>query len=291
MGEPQILRRASQVFSFLYAKPSIIETTSDRSDSPAERPPSASEQAVESMDSSSPVSPSTSSGSPQQFEQTPDTSIQDCATVEKSLDSTYDLSLPSIEDLEAPPLSPTMPLTVLVTAPTPQLNGGRTSVSRIPIKSPGRVPSSIRPAHAQRRSSHPYAAPAPPPSPHREEIADRSSSYDPFTAVPTRQRRKTRHKASASTGSILMDTAYYATPAIPFMCLDVEKENVSVSDPGSAPSTPVRARVLAVDRPSPASSVELSPVGRQMMVNLRHQRMQARALEREKLRGGHRPSA
>jgi hypothetical protein len=88
---------------------------------------------------------------------------------------------------------------------------------------------------------------------------------------------------------------------------ELDKENsMALSVKPDIPSTPLRSKSTdsralfraAVDPsvfrppvgmvPSPASSSELSPVGRQLMMNLRKQRMTARELDREK---GHRKAS
>jgi hypothetical protein len=272
VAEPQIVRRASQIFSFLYAKPSFINAPSVEKETRDD----------ESCNASNVSSPSTSSN-PQGS--TPDTSLPDCDIYQEPatpLDMCCDSEASFIEELgqtTAPNPENLEPITFIVTAPTPRVKNCQEGFnSRIPVRSPGRASSSVRPAHARRLSSHPYA---PPLVPSQEEDADRSA-YDPFTAIPKRHRRN-RHKASASMGDILAQKRNFPPVTVPFSLGDAEKNTID-----SPPSTPVRSRALNLKRqnPSPASSTELSPVGRQLMVNLRHQRMQARALERERLKEG-----
>ena len=117
-------------------------------------------------------------------------------------------------------------------------------------------------------------------------------SKDPFTPMPSRRSRAHRRTASTSTLSLANDSdndekcpAISIPPARAgekWARKDVEKENGADAD--SRFVTPARnhlwTRVIAP--PSPASSSELSPTGRQLMTNLREQRMRGREAEKQR---------
>ncbi|KAK0467126.1 uncharacterized protein EV420DRAFT_1474505 [Desarmillaria tabescens] len=150
----------------------------------------------------------------------------------------------------------TDPTTVIVTAPTPSTNN---------IERP-----SSRPIGRSRFKKGP--------SPARATLLDRSNSQgstsDHFTALPTRH-RKARRVSISSAGSAR------------------QKENGTVAlstltAKAELPFTPVRSHSKSLFRtavtpgiytppddvvPSPASSTELSPVGKQVMIEARKQRM------------------
>ncbi|KAH9839773.1 uncharacterized protein C8Q71DRAFT_702338 [Rhodofomes roseus] len=149
--------------------------------------------------------------------------------------------------------------------------------------------------------------------------AESSQSVDTFTPVVPR-----KHRRSASRASLLNDSPEEVPPPVPPKSAasrqqrsaprkkpprirDDDKENSDVSpNPSPAlarsktallsgtsaagPTTPTRARSVLdarylADGPSPASSSELSPVAKDMMANLRKQRLQIQNVARRSGRG------
>jgi hypothetical protein len=125
---------------------------------------------------------------------------------------------------------------------------------------------------------------------------------DPFTPIPPRQRR-THHKAMSCgpTSTFAFPESGHPPPVSDvldtFNCAGKGsgshgkpaygegKENDLTSHASfGLPVTPVRSRSLFgfSGKPSPTSSSDLSPVGQQLMMNLRQQRMSAREAERQK---------
>jgi hypothetical protein len=118
-----------------------------------------------------------------------------------------------------------------------------------------------------------------PPSSQRSKIIDLNDDNQPpilahnglslhaFASVPSLAKDKSQVEASSSTHKPPRD-----------------KEN-DMAYQLPQPKTPLRPFGFRAphlqDKPSPASSSELSPMGKQIMTNLRHQRMQARQKERQ----------
>jgi len=135
--------------------------------------------------------------------------------------------------------------------------------------------------------------------PHPHLSSSDGPSKDPFTPIPPRQRRA-HHRAMSHTSNVPFAFAEscHSQPVLDAFkptneawVIDEKpafrggKENESTgSAMFSFPLTPVRSGSLfgISERPSPASSTKLSPVGQQLMMNLRQQRMDAREAERRK---------
>jgi hypothetical protein len=185
------------------------------------------------------------------------------------------------------------PTKVIVTAPTPSAN--RETPNRIP-----RGPRSL----SRKRSSHSIKE-------ERPTLVERSNSTalssDSYTALPARRKghRRTASLRSTSTSSLTendipLTQESVRVPPVRF----TEKENKKgLSVASDIPLTPLRMNNAMVGRtsslfrtavhqgtfrppvgttPSPASSSEMSPVGRQLMLDVRQQRMKAREAERER---------
>jgi len=191
----------------------------------------------------------------------------------------------------------TGPTRVIVTAPTPSAN--REGPSRLP-RGPRAPPRKSSSGSVKRRRSALVELSNSSSNPH--------STSDLFTAIPLRRRSQTHRRGSSQTsvGSFTRDERLDYPPKnsntdIISPSESQRKENqlvFSVRD--ELPSTPLRSdtnssRSLlrsvvehAMFRPpigmtpSPASSSEMSPVGREIMMNVRQQRMKARGAERER---------
>jgi hypothetical protein len=129
---------------------------------------------------------------------------------------------------------------------------------------------------------------------------DAASLIPPSSRPPSSQRSKAIDLNDDSRPSILARNglplhAFASTPSLAKGKSQVEaslsahkpprdKENDMTSQLPQ-PKTPLRPFGFRAphlqDKPSPASSSELSPMGKQIMTNLRHQRMQARQKERQ----------
>ena len=188
------------------------------------------------------------------------------------------------------------PTRVIVTAPTPSANHEASSrILRGPRSIPGRSSSSVK----RRRSA-------------LVELANSSSSpnADPFTAVPSRRRTQTHqhHRNSSQKSSVSISrknwdgpTDYISRPTKLISTAPQQKENqLSLSVRQELPATPIRSNTTGSRSlfrsvvhqgmslppvgmtPSPASSSEMSPVGRQIMMDVRQQRLKAREADREK---------
>lgn len=185
------------------------------------------------------------------------------------------------------------PTKVILTAPTPSAN--RDTPSRTP-----KGPRSL----SRKRSSHSIKE-------ERPTLVERSNSTalssDSYTALPARRRghRRTASLRSTSTSSLIendipLNQESVRAPLARFS----EKENrKGLSVASDIPLTPLRSNSAMVGRtsslfrtavhqgtfrppvgmtPSPTSSSEMSPVGRQLMLDVRQQRMKAREAERER---------
>lgn len=101
--------------------------------------------------------------------------------------------------------------------------------------------------------------------------------------LPTLARNSSLPHFFASSPSLAKNKSKVKSPSTADAPLH-DKENDITSRPPQ-PKTPIRPFGFRPpyirDQPSPASSCELSPVGKQMMSNLRQQRMQARRKERQ----------
>ena len=200
-----------------------------------------------------------------------------------------DVSVPKQNDIKVIMNGPTR---VIVTAPTPSTNHQASRVLRGPRSLPRRPSSSVK----RRRSA-------------LTEVANSTSSskMDPFTAVPSRRRTQTHqhHRNSSQNSSISISrknwdgpTDYISKPTKLISTAPQQKENqLSLSVRQEIPATPLRSNTTgsrslfrsAVHQgiplgttPSPASSSEMSPVGRQIMMDVRQQRLKAREADREK---------
>ena len=187
------------------------------------------------------------------------------------------------------------PTKVIVTAPTPSANHEASRIIRGPRSLPRRSSSSVK----HRRSA-------------LVEFSNSTSSskMDPFTAVPSRRRTQTyqHHRSSSQNSSISVSrknwdgtTDYISKPTKLISTAPQQKENqLSLSVQQEIPATPLRSNTTGsrslfrsvvhqgMSRPpvgmtpSPASSSEMSPVGRQIMMDVRQQRLKAREADREK---------
>ena len=184
------------------------------------------------------------------------------------------------------------PTKVIVTAPTPSAN--REASSRTPkgLRSfPRRSSSSVK----HRRSA-------------LVELANSTSSSDPFTAVPSKPGTQTHRRSGSQNRSVSISrknwdgpTDYISKPTKLISTAPQQKENqLSLSVRQEIPTTPLRSNTTGSRSlfrsvvhqgmprspvgmtPSPASSSEMSPVGRQIMMDVRQQRLKAREIDREK---------
>ncbi|KAG6886238.1 hypothetical protein C0993_010800 [Termitomyces sp. T159_Od127] len=188
------------------------------------------------------------------------------------------------------------PAKVIITAPTPS---GKTAT-------PSRIPRGPRSHYRRRTSSSSKKANRLSTLTHRETNAEVSWD-DSFTPVPPKYRQK-RTPSESSSSSARSRNIEIGPPtrllrrgsSIRPIHTDVDKENnsqLSVSPPH--PSTPMRSkseskslfrtavtpsmfRPPSGDTPSPASSSELSPVGKQLMIDIRKQRSKARGVEHQR---------
>jgi len=185
------------------------------------------------------------------------------------------------------------PTKVIVTAPTPSANNEASyRIPRGPRSIPRRSSSSIK----RRRSA-------------LVEVANSTSSsqMDPFTALPSRRRTQT-HRSNSQKSSVSDSRKnwdgprdYISKPTKLISTAPQQKENqLGLSVRQEIPATPLRSNTTGsrslfrsvvhqgMSRqpvgmtPSPASSSEMSPVGRQIMMDVRQQRLKAREADREK---------
>ncbi|KAG1881183.1 hypothetical protein F4604DRAFT_467691 [Suillus subluteus] len=124
------------------------------------------------------------------------------------------------------------------------------------------IPASSRPRSSQRSKIIDLNDDSQPPI-----LARNSSSLHAFASAPSLAKDKFQVEASSSA---------HIPPR------DKENEMASQLPQPKTPLRPFGFRPPHLqDKPSPALSSELSPVGKQIMTNLRHQRMQARQKERQ----------
>ena len=186
------------------------------------------------------------------------------------------------------------PTKVIVTAPTPSANREASRIPKGPRSFPRRSSSSVK---------HSRSA--------LVELANSTSSskMDPFTAVAASSKRRTQtHRRSGSHNSLVSvsrknwdgPTDYISKPTKLISTAPRQKENqLSLSVRQEIPATPLRSNTTGSHSlfrsvhqgmsqppvgmtPSPASSSEMSPVGRQIMLDVRQQRLKAREIDREK---------
>jgi hypothetical protein len=187
------------------------------------------------------------------------------------------------------------PTKVIVTAPTPSVNHEASSrIPRGPRAFPRRSSSSIK----RRRSA-------------LVELSNSTSPsiIDPFTAVPPRRRAQTHHRSNSQNSTVSVSRKnwdgtrdYISKPTKLVSTAPQQKENqLSLSVRREMPATPLRSNTTSGSHslfrsvvhqgmfrppvgmtPSPASSSEMSPVGRQMMMDVRQLRLKAREADREK---------
>ena len=204
-----------------------------------------------------------------------------------------DVSAPKQNDIKVIMNGPTK---VIVTAPTPSTN--REAASRV-LRGPRSLPRRSSSSVKRRRSA-------------LVELPNSTSSskMDPFTAVPSRRRTQTHqhHRSSSQNSSISVSrknwdgpTDFISKPTKLISTAPQQKENqLSLSVRQEIPATPLRSNTTGsrslfrsvvhqgMSRPpvgmtpSPASSSEMSPIGRQIMMDVRQQRLKAREADREK---------
>ncbi|KAG6897429.1 hypothetical protein C0992_001590 [Termitomyces sp. T32_za158] len=189
------------------------------------------------------------------------------------------------------------PAKVIITAPTPS---GKTAT-------PSRIPRGPR-SHYRRSSSSSNKVKRMSTLTHRETNAEVSTHWnDSFTPVPPKHRQK-RTPSGSSSSSARSHNIEIGPPTrlsrrgsnIRSIHTDVDKENDSqLSISPTLPSTPMRSnseskllfrtavtpsmfRPPSENTPSPASSSELSPVGKQLMTDIRKQRSRVRDAERRR---------
>ena len=187
------------------------------------------------------------------------------------------------------------PTKVIVTAPTP--SGYHEASYRIP-RGPRSIPRRSFSGVKRRRSA-------------LVELANSTSSkMDPFTAVPSRRRTQTHthHRSNSQNSSVSASRKnwdgprdFISKPTKLISTAPQQKENqLSLSVRQEIPATPLRSNTTSSRSlfrsvinqgmfrppvgmtPSPASSSEMSPVGRQIMMDVRQQRLKAREADREK---------
>lgn len=193
------------------------------------------------------------------------------------------------------------PTKVIVTAPTPSTHAD--IPSRLP-RGPRAPPKKSSSGSVKRRRSA------------LVELSNSSSTSvsDPFaTAAPARRRAHHTNRRSSQTSVNSQTRSSYDDyssrirhPEVVSPTLGQYKENqLGLSVKAEIPSTPLRSNTTSGSRsllrtvvqqamfrpplsaaggmtPSPASSSEMSPVGRQIMMDVRQQRMHAREAERER---------
>ncbi|KAJ7612513.1 hypothetical protein DFH06DRAFT_1484905 [Mycena polygramma] len=259
--DPQTPQRASQVFGFLTDKrrsrvaedderslpelPSAFSSPSDEDSPPARGRSRSHFSSDSSADSIEPVAP------------------LPVSPVETQVRPLEDTTVRAANDVHI--IMAHGPTKVIVTAPTPSFHHDNVA--------PTRVPRGPR--------SHP-----------RQRPARHVHTRDSFTAIPSR-----RHVSRSSTRSMSSSLAERVEPPPPVkadkgkrrsILAMFEKEN-HLSAKQELPRTPIRAG--SISRPfhrtpshrapaSPASSLELSTAGQQLMVDLRQQRLKAREEER-----------
>ena len=186
------------------------------------------------------------------------------------------------------------PTRVIVTAPTPSANHEAPRIPRGPRAVPRRSSGSVK----RRRSA-------------LVELSNSTSpsTTDPFIAVPSRRRTQTHHRSGSQDSTVSISrknwdgpTDYISRPTKLISTAPQQKENqLSLSVRQEIPATPLRSNTTSGSRslfrsvvhqgmfqppvgttPSPTSSSEMSPVGRQMMMDVRQQRLKARETDREK---------
>ena len=183
------------------------------------------------------------------------------------------------------------PTKVIVTAPTPSTN--HEPLARIP-KGPRSFPRRSSSSVKRRRSA----------------LVEHTNSTSLSTMDPSTSRRRTqthlRNSSQNSTVSISRKnwdgpTDYISKPTKLISTAPQQKENqLSLSVRQELPATPLRSnttgsrslfrtvvhqgmfRPPVARTPSPASSSEMSPVGRQMMMDIRQQRLKAKETSRER---------
>ena len=211
-----------------------------------------------------------------------------------ALNHTTGSSLSSSNSMKVPPSK-------IPRGPRPRpLSMHRRDASETPETNPPQLPSSVTPVlgdavpTAQRRASNSYKREALTNIPRRQHrrVTSRSSALEDENACDN-DRNGALLKLSSSGLSrlpkpdVMPTRKRSAKPEQACQRLAHDKENTP-SPPRSSvvpvlglAATPVRHRVL-IEPPSPASSSELSPVGRDMMNDLRQQRMRARQVERRR---------
>ena len=313
---PMTPQRASQVFGFLTERRqsrNLLENFQDASKLPAPFPNSAFDSPSKSRFSDN----STQIYDPQDLEQScPNTGLDDahinsphrtCSRSSSFASTNEAIDISNLRNFESKVLQPDLTsqywqdLEDADMAVVPSWDARTEDAVESPLEH-----------HSSDRAKHGSRGPLPRPSQYRPEpkaneyprrairnaLVDkpREPNYrgnrDPFTPMPSRRSRVHRRTASTSTLSLANDSDNdEKCPAIPmpparagekWARKDVEKENGV--DSGSRFVTPARNHLWTpvIAPPSPASSSELSPAGRQLMTNLREQRMRGREAEKQR---------
>ncbi|KAF7793503.1 hypothetical protein EIP86_004615 [Pleurotus ostreatoroseus] len=163
------------------------------------------------------------------------------------------------------------------------------SASRLPSNNPSKTSlasdTHLEPAKKLVKEASRY--PTTPHAPHTPStrIPVPASSADPFTPVRTRQQRRivshtssvASHDGDGRRGASSSHPRKRSRRAERAHAQDqVDKENTPPNQPARAIFDKRHPNMIKGDPPSPASSSELSPVGREMMTTLRKQRMKTR---------------
>lgn len=310
--DPNTPQRASQVFSFLTKRNTICKHPLPDPPSAFSTPSDASHDNLRSRfstDGSEYASPGPrrSRNSCDLFKTTLETPVQPApreplANAEVPNDDPSELPQRKVRVLM------TGPTKVIVTAPTPGTNH---TPSRIPIRGPRQPPKrksppSRRPVMLTHRMNSANSSMS-------SRSSTRSKARDNFTSIPQRkpQRRTTSRGSNISTASSIAEADALATVcALDHLARSKtyhnspsrgDKENqLSLTAKMELPATPLRSHSTSRSllfrkvvtpgmfqppveaKSSPASSSELSPVGKQMMLDARKQRMRMRENERER---------
>ncbi|KAF9461213.1 hypothetical protein BDZ94DRAFT_1221779 [Collybia nuda] len=308
--DPITPRRASQVFKFLTEK-RRTSTVGDEYGSLPELPNTFSSSSTKNsqvhshfseVSSDSIYSPSAIPAIPPHFNDI-STTLLDHTTGLSMLHispetPSHDTNCSKIEN--AVEVIMTVPTKVIVTAPTPCTNRNNT-IYRAP-----RGPRSHPRRFASGSSNKKCAALAD----HNPSRSNSTISVDPFTPVPPRRKHHRRSTSQSSVSislssdqPLLQKTTSPRRTKTRSILTESDKENATgLSAIPQIPTTPLRRKSKSSPRdsrslfrvavnpgmfqppmgmtPSPASSSELSPVGRQLMTDLRQQRTKARGAER-----------
>ncbi|KAJ7504399.1 hypothetical protein B0H11DRAFT_2187337 [Mycena galericulata] len=269
---PQTPQRASQVFGFLTDKrrSRVVEAEDEEERSLPELPSVFSSPSSSGSDESPP--PARNRSRSHFSSDSSADSIEPLPVTPTETQSDLPLEQPPRTETGANEVHVIMahgPTRVIVTAPTPSYHHDNATA-------PVRVPRGPR-AHQQRRREPPTrdAFTALPP----RRVSRRASAEAGRTAEKEKEKEKSKaadRKTPARAGSKRRS-----------IMAVFEKENTHLSAMQELPRTPIRTG--SISRPyqmrapaSPASSLELSAAGRELMVDLRQQRRGAREREQER---------